>query len=111
MEIENITKERFIKMLEKRQIVVVYRDLSLRSFTREYKFIGMQNGLKWDFTYLIVAGTKCKTNGKIGGQMAARGCYVRTLLEKTLKWLEEQGCKVPKKVLENPCDYIAMFGF
>lgn len=111
MIIENITKERFVKMLAKRQIVVVYRDLSPRSSTREYKFIGMQNGLKWDFTHLVVSGTGCKTNGKSGGQIAARGCYVMTLLEETLKWLKERGCKVPKKVLENPCDYIAMYGF
>lgn len=110
MFIENSTKERFVKMLSKRQIVVVYRDLSQKSITREFKFIGMQNGMKWDFTHLIINATGCKTNGKSGYQTAARGWNVTILLEETLKSLKEQGYKVPKKVLQDVGDYIASFG-
>lgn len=104
------TKERFVKMLSKKQIVVIWHRLSSRSDTRNYKFIGMQNGMKWDFTYTIIEATGCKTNEESGFCVAARDWSSDYLVKKTLKSFKEEGIKVPKNVFENVDDYLAHFG-
>ncbi len=46
------TKERFVKMLEARQIIVIQFDKSRSRETYDYKFIGASSDGKWDFTPL-----------------------------------------------------------
>lgn len=48
------TKERFIKMLKDRQIIVIQADLGKKRKTYDLKFIGANNDDKWDFTPLVV---------------------------------------------------------
>ncbi len=52
MIITNETKERFIKMLEDRQIIVIQVDKRRSRKTYDYKFIGSNSDGKWDFTPL-----------------------------------------------------------
>ena len=110
MYIEKETKERFVKMLAKHEIIVVWNRISSRSQTRNYKFIGAHNGLKWDFTYTVIDATSCKTNGDSGYCVAARGYSSVYLVEKTLESFIEEGIKVPKDVFENVGDFLTHYG-
>ncbi|MCR5820729.1 MAG: hypothetical protein K6F94_07300 [Bacteroidaceae bacterium] len=108
MTIKKSTKERFIKTLEKRQIIVIWSSIH-NSVNRNYKFIGMWGDMKWDFTPTIVEATGCKTNGKTLNEMAARSYSGYRLVELTLKKFKEEGIEVPADLLPNIADYLCFF--
>lgn len=51
--ITNETKERFVKMLKNREIIVINCKKNPRRLTRDFKFIGANSYGKWDFTSMI----------------------------------------------------------
>ena len=74
------TYERFIKMVENGQIIVVAHRLNKRSFTQEYKIIGANSEGRWDFTPMVAYLTDCKTNGGGVTNLACRGQYSDSLV-------------------------------
>lgn len=105
MLIEKTTKERFVKMLQNHEIVCIFRRLSQRSDTYEYKFIGMHEGLKWDFTWCIADATGCETNGKSGISIAVRSKSAQYLLETALKSFQADGIDCELKTINNICSF------
>lgn len=61
------TMELFVKMLKKRQIIVVQCNKYSRSKNYNVKFIGADNHGRWDFTPLVAefSGYKSNANTKI----------------------------------------------
>lgn len=106
MTITRETKDRFVKMLANCEIVVIARRLSMKSDTRDYKFIGVHNGLKWDFTWCIVDATGCKTNGKDAFNITARSFSAGYLTELALKQFREEGIECSSELADN----LAIFG-
>ena len=47
------TKERFVKMLNNREIIVIECDRNSNRRSYDYKFIGANSNGKWDFTPLV----------------------------------------------------------
>lgn len=55
-------KEKFARMLDARQIIVVQCNRSISRKTYDYKFIGCDGYGKWDFTPLVAELTDFSTN-------------------------------------------------
>lgn len=64
MIISKETEDRFVQLLKESKIIVFYKRVSQSSRNFDYKFIGSDGSLRWDFTPMIAEITKCKTNGK-----------------------------------------------
>ena len=107
MVITRETKERFVKMLEAREIIVVGHRIKTNY---DFKFIGVHNGLKWDFTPTVAFCTGCRTNGAHDlPNLTVRSYSADYLVEQTLKDMPNDCVKVPKNLLENVSDYLAYF--
>lgn len=101
MIIERSTKERFVKMLEERQIIVVRSKTDARRMTNRYKFIGVNSDGKWDFTPMVAELTRYRCNAK--AEISDRVIYatdsasvicdvIDNLLKDGLcKWIERGG--------------------
>lgn len=53
MIISKETKERFVKMLNDRQIIVIQCNKSVKRNTYDFKIIGANDNGKWDFTPMV----------------------------------------------------------
>lgn len=107
MVITRETKERFVEMLEKKEIIVVGRKIKTNY---DFKFIGVHNGMKWDFTPTVAYCTGCRTNGVYDiTHMTVRSYSADYLVEQTLKYMPNDCVKVPKNLLDNVSDYLAYF--
>lgn len=101
------TKERFVQMLQAREIIVVGRKIKTNY---DFKFIGVHNGLKWDFTPTIAWCTGCKTNGSDSPTtMTVRSYSADYLVEQTLKYMPSDCVYPPKELIQNVSDYLAYF--
>jgi hypothetical protein len=101
------TKERFVEMLEKKEIIVVGRKIKTNY---DFKFIGVHNGMKWDFTPTVAYCTGWRTNGVYDiTHMTVRSYSADYLVEQTLKNMPNDCVKVPKNLLDNVSDYLAYF--
>ena len=65
MVITRETKERFVKMLSKREIIVIQCDKGTNRKNYNFKFIGANSGGKWDFTPLVVETSGYPSNRRI----------------------------------------------
>ena len=107
MVITRETKERFVEMLKKKEIIVVGRKIKTNY---DFKFIGVHNGMKWDFTPTVAYCTSCRTNGVYDiTHMTVRSYSADYLVEQTLKNMPNDCVKVPKNLLDNVSDYLAYF--
>ena len=101
------TKERFVEMLEKKEIIVVGRKIKTNY---DFKFIGVHNGMKWDFSPTVAYCTGCRTNGVYDiTHMTVRSYSADYLVEQTLKNMPNDCVKVPKNLLDNVSEYLAYF--
>lgn len=64
MYFEKITKERFVKMLDAGDIIVIECDKSANRKTYDYKFIGANSEGYWDFTPLCADLSDYPNNGR-----------------------------------------------
>jgi hypothetical protein len=104
MEFSNELKNKFIDLVESRNIIVVSRQYG-KDYTKfEHKVIGVQNGLSWDFTPMIASLTECRTNGKSIESVAVRG-FANELLSETLKLLRTTDFRVPENIIMNVRDF------
>ena len=78
------TMERFVRMLESNEIVVVARRIKVNY---EMKVIGVHIGMKWDFTPMVAYVTACRTNGADITHMAVRDVSPQSIIWRTLKEL------------------------
>jgi len=72
MIITNETKERFVKMLDKGQIIVICASVINRKYPH-FKIIGADESGRWDFTPCVSYITDCKTIPVTGGEIAIAG--------------------------------------
>ena len=101
------TKERFVKMLQAREIIVVGRRIKTNY---DFKFIGVHNGMKWDFTPTVAYCTCCKTNGASDyTHMTVRAFSANYLVEQTLKDMPNDMVYPPKELIEDVSDYLTYF--
>lgn len=107
MIIEKSTMERFVNMLQQHEIIVVGRRIKTNY---DFKFIGMHNGLKWDFTPMVAYVTSCRTNGSDSPTtMTVRSYSADALVSLTLDQMRNHGVYPPKELSENISDYLAYF--
>ena len=107
MEFTKETKSQFIGMFGKHEIVTISRKYGNTPASFEHKFIGMHNGLKWDFTPLVVNLTGCKATA---GDLAARG-FSKEILASALQHLKNDGFYVPDHLILYTSDYCQQFFF
>lgn len=101
------TMERFVEMLQAREIIVVGHRIKTNY---DFKFIGVHNGLKWDFTPMIAYVTSCRTNGSNNiTSMTVRSYSADYLVEQTLKNLPNHCVRPPRELAKNVSDYLAYF--
>ena len=90
MIITNETKERFVKMLDKRQIIVIRASVINRKYPH-FKIIGADEFGRWDLTPCVSYITDCKTIPVTGGEIAICGTLdVVGVLQDALRKLYEE---------------------
>ena len=105
MVITKETKERFIKMLDKKQIIVIRATLINRKYPH-FKIIGADEYGRWDFTPCISYITDCKTIAVTGGEMAICGTVdCVQLLQNTLRKLHDERIESAFFENNNDCNY------
>ena len=107
MIIEKSTMERFVNMLQQHEIIVVGRRIKTNY---DFKFIGMHNGLKWDFTPMVAYVTSCRTNGSNSPTtMTVRSYSADELVCRTLEGMRNHCVYPPRELAKNVSDYLAYF--
>lgn len=92
MIIEKETKERFVRMLKNRQIIVILCNKYPRSKNYNIKFIGADAHGRWDFTPLVAEFSGYKSNAKTDIMfMAIFDDDPAAVITDTLKKLKKQG--------------------
>ena len=90
MIITNETKERFVKMLDKGQIIVIRASVVSRKFPH-FKIIGADEFGRWDLTQCVSYITDCKTIPVTGGEIAISGTIdIVNVLQKALEKLYDE---------------------
>ena len=84
------TKERFVKMLKNRQVIVVRCKKSARK-TYNYKFIGANELGRWDFTPLVAEISGAQSDGNDILLLSIRGIDAAAIITDTLIELKNQG--------------------
>lgn len=107
MEFTKETKEKFIELFRNHEIVTVSRRYGNTPASFEHKFIGQHDGLKWDFTPLVVNLTGCKATA---ADLAARG-FSKELIASALQRLKKDGFDVPAHLILYTSDYCQQFFF
>lgn len=107
MDFTKETKEKFIELYGNHEIVTVSRKYGNMPSSYEHKFIGQQNGLKWDFTPLVIELSGCKSNRQ---KLAARGFY-QVILYYALRQLFNDNYDVPSVYLTGVNDFCQVFYF
>lgn len=79
MQFTKETYERFAKMVEARQIIVVGHRINKKSFTHDFKIIGATSDGRWDFTPMV-AWLVGKTYGQGIKDTTVRGQNVDAIL-------------------------------
>lgn len=67
MTVTKETKERFVKMLKARQIIVIQCNKGSNRKTYDFKFIGANNSGKWDFNPMVEHFTRGHYSYRSGG--------------------------------------------
>lgn len=92
MNITKETKERFVKMLNARQIIVIQCNKSTNRKTYDLKFIGANSGGKWDFTPLVAETSGYPSNRrKTIEWLAIYALDAVSVVCDTLNKLQEEG--------------------
>lgn len=92
MYITRETKERFVKMLYDRQIIVIQCNKSTNRKTYDLKFIGANSGGKWDFTPLVVETSGYPSNKRTTVErLAIYALDAASVICDTLDKLQEEG--------------------
>lgn len=107
MEFIKETKEKFIELYGNHEIVTVSRKYGNSAASYENKFIGTHNGLKWDFTPLVISLSGCKANAS---GLAARG-FSKEILMTALQHLLNEGFNVPHHYILHVGDFSQQFYF
>ena len=107
MEFTNDVKQVFIELLGSHEIVTVSRKYGKTPSSFEHKFIGVHNGLKWDFTPLVIDLSGCNSNPD---GLAARG-FLKEILANALKQLKKECFSVSDDFITNTSDFCQVFYF
>ena len=98
MRFEKETKERFIKMLDDRQVIVIQCNKCASRKTYDYKFIGANSEGKWDFTPLVAEFSGYPSNASVTVMyLAVRGLDPAAIIADTV----ENICEDLGKALEK----------
>lgn len=107
MEFTKETKETFIELFGKHEVVTVSRQYGKTPASWENKFIGVHNGLKWDFTPMIIDLSGCNANPS---GLAARG-FQKEILKLALEELRKEGFEIPENFIRSTSDFCQIFYF
>lgn len=92
MNITKETKERFVKMLSARQIIVIQCNKGSKRKTYDFKFIGANSGGKWDFTPLVAETSGYPSNKRTTVEgLAIYALDAASVVCDTLNKLQEEG--------------------
>ena len=105
MEFSKETKEKFVELFGNHEIVTISRKYGNTPASYEHKIIGVQNGLKWDFTPLVIELSGCKANAS---RMAARG-FLKEIISGALQHLKNDGFNVPSHFILYVSDFCQVF--
>lgn len=84
------TKERFVKMLDENQIIIINARILDRKYPH-YKIIGANNSGKWDFTPCVAHVTNCGNIPVCGGEIAISGTIdIHSILQDALRNLYDE---------------------
>ena len=106
MIIEQETRQRFVDMLANHEIVAVGCKTDKRSNSYHYKFIGVRNGLKWDFTPCIVSESRPVVDVVNCSAITSRApeCYIELVLK---SFRQNHGIKCDLAIADNiTCFYM-----
>ena len=101
------TKECFIELFGNHEVVTISRRYGNTPASYEHKFIGVHNGMKWDFTPMIIDLSGCHTNKS---ELAARG-FSKTILTMAFLKLREEGFEIPENFFRSTSDFCQIFYF
>ena len=107
MEFTREIKEQFIEMFGNHEIVTVSHKYGYTASSWESKFIGVRNGMKWDFTPLVIELSGCKSNED---KLGARG-FSKEILRMALRQLLNDNFDVPAPYLTSVGDFCQIFYF
>lgn len=107
MEFAKETKRQFVTLFGRREIVTISNKYGTSRTSYEHKFIGVHEGLKWDFTPLVIYMSGCEANRS---GLAARGLSEEILKNAFLK-LREEGFTIPNMYLYSTSDFCQTFYF
>ena len=86
------TKQRFLTMLDARQIIVIQCNKSTNRKTYDFKFIGANSGGKWDFTPLVAETSGYPSNRRTTVErLAVHALDAVSVVCDTLNKLQEEG--------------------
>ena len=91
MIIERSTKERFVKMLEERQIIAIQANKGANRKTYDYKIIGANNSGKWDFTPMCAQVSNYPNNGCVIYLAIQTAHDAEDIVDDVLKELAKEG--------------------
>ena len=99
------TKRRFVRMLDKWQIIVIRASYVNRKYPN-FKIIGADEFGRWDFTPLASYVTGCKTINVIGGEIAiCRTTDVVGILQDVLRKLHDERIESSFFANNEDCGY------
>lgn len=107
MEFTKETKETFIELFGKHEVVTVSRKYGKTPASWESKFVGVHEGMKWDFTPLVIQLSGCNANAD---GLAARGFY-KEILASAFSKLRREGFKIPSAYIMSTSDFCQIFYF
>lgn len=88
------TKERFVKMLRDRQIIIIQCDKGRNRKTYDFKIIGANSGGRWDFTPLVAeTSIYPSSRGETIQKLSVRGLDGAAVVANTIFKLEIEGIK------------------
>ena len=107
MEFTKETKETFIELFGNHEVVTISRQYGKTPESFENKFIGVHNGLKWDFTPMIIDLSGCNANPS---RLAARG-FQKEILKLAFEELKKEGFEIPENFIRSTSDFCQIFYF
>ena len=92
MIITDETKQRFLRMLNERQIIVIQCDHGKSHKTYDFKFIGANSEGKWDFTPMMVEMSRYPSNKSTNVKyLSVRALDAVSVICEVIEKMKEEG--------------------
>lgn len=109
MDVKELFKELFVKMLDERQIIVIRARILDRKYPH-YKIIGANGKGKWDFTRTVAEITKCAYIPVTGNEIAITGTIdIDGIISKAVSILHDE--RIDSAFFENNDDCGSLYSY